>query len=62
MMRIPFIDDRMRLADVGAQWKSTKHIYTQSTSTPINLSISRMDEMNSESIVLKISIFLATEW
>ena len=62
MIRIPFIDDRMRLADVGVQWKSTKHIYTQSTSTPINLSISRMDEMNSESIVLKISILLATEW
>ena len=62
MIKIPFIDDRMRLADVGAQWKSTKHIYIQSTSTPINLSISRMDEMNSESIVLKISILLATEW
>ena len=62
MIKIPFIDDRMRLADVGAQRKSTNHIYTQSTSTPINLSISRMDEMNSESIVLKISILLATEW
>jgi len=32
MIKILFIDDRMPLADVRTRWKSTKHIYCQSTS------------------------------